>query len=172
MMRSSSSDKGDNKEKARQAALRKLSSGDRTEKEILDVLSRWGCSSEESSEIIDEFKEWGYLDDEKYCLRYFEYASSKGKALARIVRELVQKGISAEKVRAVLDDVPADERGKALAAAMKMARSQAEIGKPLDDKFLTRVGRRLSSLGYDSGICYFVIGKIREYAKEINKEDE
>lgn len=161
-----------NKEKARRAALRKLSSRDRTEKEISDVLCQWGCSREETAEIIDEFRELGYLDDERYCLRYYEYAKSRGKASDRIIRELISKGVPMQTARAALDNTETDDRAAALSVAFKMAENQQACQKPLDEKFMARVGRRLSSLGYNSGICYYAIGKIREYSKDKSKEDE
>ena len=168
------------KDKARERALKKLSTRERTEKEILDFLCGEGCTSVESKEIVAEFKEWGYLDDERYCRRYFEYGRSKGKAAARIIRELVQKGISADKARDVLSDMNEesdggkweDDKCAALSVGMKMAVNQADSGKPSDEKFLARVGRRLAGLGYDSGTCYYVIGKVRDYGKEREREDE
>ena len=132
MTQSSLSDK--DREKARQAALRKLSVRDRTEKEIMDFLKETGCTVEEAAEITAEFREWGYIDDEKYCRRYFEYGRSKGKASARIISELVQKGISAEKARDVLEGLTgstADDREAALYVGMKMALNQTDIGKKL-----------------------------------------
>lgn len=173
MTKLSLSDK--DREKARQAALRKLSVRDRTEKEILDFLREAGCTSEEAAEITTEFREWGYIDDEKYCQRYFEYGRSKGKASARIIRELVQKGISAEKARDVLEELTgrsSDDREAAMSVGMKMAANQADLGKAIDDRFLARVGRRLAGLGYDSSTCYYVIGKVRDYGKEIERERE
>ena len=168
------------KDKARERALKKLSTRERTEKEILDFLCGEGCTSVESKEIVAEFKEWGYLDDERYCRRYFEYGRSKGKAAARIIRELVQKGISADKARDVLSDMNEesdggkweDDKCAALSVGMRMAANQADSGKPSDEKFLARVGRRLAGLGYDSGTCYYVIGKVRDYGKERDREDE
>lgn len=163
------------REKARQAALRKLSVRDRTEKEIMDFLKEAGCTGEEAAGITAEFREWGYIDDEKYCRRYFEYGKSKGKATSRIIRELVQKGISAEKARDVLEeltDCASDEREAALSVGMKMALNQADLGKDIDDRFLARVGRRLAGLGYDSSTCYYVIGKVRDYGKERESENE
>ena len=173
MTGSSLSDK--DREKARQAALRKLSVRDRTEKEILDFLKEAGCTGAEAEEITSEFREWGYIDDEKYCRRYFEYGRSKGKASARIIKELVQKGISAEKARDVLEELTdrtADDREAALSVGMKMALNQTDLGKDIDDRFLARVGRRLAGLGYDSSTCYYVIGKVSDYGKEREREDE
>ena len=176
MMKSSLSDNNKDRnqivDQARQAALRKLSSGERTEKEVLDFLCGKGCTAEEAAQITHEFSEWGYIDDKKYCRRYFEYGRSKGKATARIIRELAQKGISSDKAREVLSDMKnndhesslTDDRDTALTVGMKMAANQADMGKLIDDKFLARVGRRLAGLGYDSSTCYYVIGRVRAAA--------
>ena len=162
------------KDKARERALKKLSVRERTEKEILDLLKEEGCSSEEAAGIITEFREWGYIDDEKYCRSYFKYGKSKGKSSARIIRELAAKGISPEKSGDAIEELThyADDRETALSVGMKMAFNQAESGKPLDEKFIARVGRRLAGLGYDSGTCYHVIGKVRAYGKGREREDE
>ena len=179
MMKSSLSDNNIEKdrqvEKARQSALRKLAARERTEKEVLDYLRDAGCTAEEAAEITAEFKAWGYIDDEKYCRRYYEHARNKGRASARIARELVQKGISAEMCRQVLEDCSeegTDDRQSALAVGMKMAQNQTELGKPVDQKFLARVGRRLAGLGYDSGTCYYVMGRVKDSCRNAESESE
>ena len=37
---------------------------------------------------------------------------------------------------------------------------------------LSKVGRRLMSLGYNSGVCYYVIGRIREDKKNTERWEE
>ena len=179
MIKSSLSDNNMEKirqvEKARQSALRKLAARERTEKEILDYLREAGCSTDEASEIIAEFKSWGYIDDEKYCRRYYEYARNKGRASARIARELMQKGISMEMCRQVLEECGEEghgDRQSALEVGMKMAYGQIELGKTVDQKFLARVGRRLAGLGYDSGTCYYVMNMIKSSSREIERKSE
>ena len=169
MMKSSLSDNNMEKirqvEKARQSALRKLAARERTEKEILDYLREAGCSTDEASEIIAEFKSW----------RYYEYARNKGRASARIARELMQKGISMEMCRQVLEECGEEghgDRQSALEVGMKMAYGQIELGKTVDQKFLARVGRRLAGLGYDSGTCYYVMNMIKSSSREIERKSE
>ena len=53
-----------------------------------------------------------------------------------------------------------------------MADEQLAKGKEIDDKFLSKVGRRLMSLGYNSGVCYYVIGRIREDKKNTERWEE
>ena len=144
--------------------MRKLSARMRTEQEIRQFLRKAEYSVDETEAAIAELKSYGYLHDERYCREYFLYA--------RIVRELAQKGISAETARNVIEDLRAaemqdggeiaEDRDAALAVARKMLRGQWEDGKTVDDRFLARVGRRLAGLGYDSSVIYDIFGKLRQ----------
>ena len=155
-----------------EAAMRKLSARMRTEQEIRQFLRKAEYSVDETEAAIAEPKSYGYLHDERYCREYFLYAKARGKADARIVRELAQKGISAETARNVIEDLRAaemqdggeiaEDRDAALAVARKMLRGQWEDGKTVDDRFLARVGRRLAGLGYDSSVIYDIFGKLRQ----------
>ena len=157
---------------AAEAAMRKLSARMRTEQEIRDFLRSAEYPAEEIEATIAELKSYGYLHDERYCREYFLYAKARGKADARIVRELAQKGISTETARNVIEDLRAeaaedddravDDRAAALAVGRKMLRNQWDDGKTADDRFLARVGRRLAGLGYDSSTIYDILGKLRQ----------
>lgn len=178
------------------AACRKLASRMRTEKEIRIHLKKLEFDDDTIDKAVSNLTELGYIDDEKYCAEYFKYAKTKGKADARIVRELVEKGIARETAKNVIEDVretaaemqrymneydgesvefgatdyrtdeyPSDSR-LAYEIGLKMMKSQLEEGKETDQKFLARVGRRLASLGYDSGIVYNILGKLRKYGRE------
>lgn len=157
---------------AAEAAMRKLSARMRTEQEIRDFLRSAEYPAEEIEAAIAELKSYGYLHDERYCREYFRYAKARGKADARIVRELVQKGIASETARNVIEDLcaemeedddgAADDRAAALAVGRKMLRGQWDDGKVADDRFLARVGRRLAGLGYDSSTIYDILGKLRQ----------
>ena len=89
--------------------MRKLSARMRTEQEIRQLLRKAEYSVDETEAAIAELKSYGYLHDERYCREYFLYAKARGKADARIVRELAQKGISAETARNVIEDLRAAE---------------------------------------------------------------
>ncbi len=163
------------KENARDAALRKLTARARTEKEICDYLSDREFSTEEIKDAVDFLKEYDYLNDERYCRQYYIYSRKKGKAMYRIVRELEKKGISASISKSAIEDMENEEEYKeqviddrlaAMDVGLKMARIQREDNKEIDQKFLARVGRRLMGLGYDSGTCYYVMEKIKDYGKE------
>lgn len=178
------------------AACRKLASRMRTEKEIKIHLKKLEFDDDTIDEVVSNLTELGYIDDEKYCAEFFKYAKAKGKADARIVRELVEKGVTRETAKNVIEDVretaaemqkymneydgetvkfgatdyrtdeyPSDSR-LAYEIGLRMTKSQLEEGKEIDPKFLARVGRRLAGLGYDSGIVYNILGKLREYGRK------
>lgn len=178
------------------SACRRLASRMRTEKEIRQHLTKHEFDNDTIDEVVSNLTELGYINDEKYCAEYFKYAKSKGRADARIVRELVEKGISRETAKNVIDDVresategqrhmsenegellgfdsadyitqeyPSDSR-LAYEIGLKLAERQLEEGKEIDQRFLARVGRHLAGLGYDSGIVYNILGKLREYGRK------
>lgn len=178
------------------AACRKLASRMRTEKEIRLHLKKLEFDDDTIDDVVSNLTEFGYIDDEKYCVEYFKYAKTKGKADARIVRELVEKGVTRETAKNVIDDVResvakmqrdmtendgestefgltdyrTDEYPSdsrlAYEIGLKMTKSQLEEGKEIDQKFIARVGRRLAGLGYDSSIVYNILGKLREYGRK------
>lgn len=163
------------KRDACELALRKLAARERTENEIRAYLRSMKIDDDEAAKAISYLMECGYIDDERYCMKYYEYARSKNKAVYRIVRELEQKGIPSSFARQVIEkmsddpqysEVIVEDKEAALAAGLKMNREREASGKPADDKFYARVGRRLLSLGYGSSVCYYVIGKIRSKVAE------
>ena len=159
-------------DKAFDAACRKLAARMRTEKEIRLHLKKLGFDDETTEAAVAELKNFRYIDDERYCREYFKYAKAKGKADARIVMELAEKGISRETARNVIEDVRDTEpeyrsdRQLAYETGLKLLHKQFEEGKEVDQKFLARVGRRLAGLGYDSGTIYSVLGKLRQDGRD------
>ena len=65
-----------------------------------------------------------------------------------------------------------DDRTVAGQVALKMAKAQITSGRPLDEKFLAKVGRRLAGLGYESSMVYEVLGKLRQVEKRRNAVEE
>ena len=90
------------------AACGRLACRMRTEKEIRDFLETAGYETGEIAEAVSDLKNFGYIDDARFCEEYFRYAKQKAKADARIIRELSQKGITAEFARNVIEDVRVD----------------------------------------------------------------
>lgn len=163
------------REKARDAALKKLGSRARTEKEIRDHLRSLDFIPEDVDDAVAFLKEYNYINDERYCRQYYGYARPKGKSLYRIIKELEQKGIPSSVAKSAFEEMEAEpeygeevvsDRDVALEVGLKMARQQEASGKEFDQKFLARVGRRLAGLGYSSDTCYYVMKKVKDYVKE------
>lgn len=161
------------------AACGKLNYRMRTEKEIRDFLQEAGYGSAEIQETIEEMKSLGYINDARYCEEFFRYGKGKARSEGRIIREMVQKGISPEFARNMIEDMKArdeeeyeDDRQTAMHTALKMAQARLEEGKPPEEKFYAKVGRRLFQLGFDSGIIYGVIADLKKRMKPMYSEEE
>ena len=151
-----------------------------TEKEILDEaadllagraymsgdlqkkLRAKGYGAEETEDAVTRLQELGYLDDEAYAKSFASDAARKGKGKLRIARELAQKGADSATAKAAIEAAAEEEdllseRERAMEAAQKMLRGSQDI----DEKMLARIGRRLSSLGYEPSVIWDVLGKLK-----------
>ena len=151
-----------------------------TEKEILDEaadllagraymsgdlqkkLRAKGYGAEETADAVTRLQELGYLDDEAYAKSFASDAARKGKGKLRIARELAQKGADSATAKAAIEAAAEEEdllseRERAMEAAQKMLRGSQDI----DEKTLARIGRRLSSLGYEPSVIWDVLGKLK-----------
>lgn len=137
------------------AALKYLTSRARTCGEMQQYLLGKGFEPEEIQKTIAYLKELRYLDDADYCSRYLEYAIGKGRGSIRIKRELEEKGVDRQTIQIAFEEYEGEE------SELDRAKQQAAKiagGKPVDKKLLGRIGRRLSSMGYQSDVIYQVIG--------------
>ena len=161
------------------AALSKLNYSMRTAHELKKALLDLEYDPEEVESVIGELKEYRYLDDERYAIEFYKKCRRKNWSLQRILKALGEKGINRSAASAMLDEffesdefqdtgLEEDERTVALKVGLDMAEKQLNAGKEINDSFLGRVARRLGSLGYDTGTCWYVIGKV----KDLKKEDE
>ena len=156
-------------------ACAKLAARMRTEKEIRAFLGEKEYEKGEIDKAITDLKEFGYIDDKRYAVEYFRYAKKKSKAEAMIFRELAAKGISAEFARDAIEDaraeasMEADDTDEQVAnrLAASMLSIQMEDGKPVDDKFLARVARRLASKGFSANTVYSTLADIKSKAREM-----
>ena len=167
-----------------EAALAKLNYRMRTEAELEKALRELGYAGEDISATMEELRNFGYLDDERYIREFYRISRRKSWSRSRIVRALKEKGITGSQAENVLDDfedsdeyrdlgLDQDERDLALKVGRNMAGIQLGRGKSLDDNFLKKVGRRLTSLGYDTGCCFYVMKKLKDEASSIYQgEDE
>ena len=166
-----------------EAAMSKLNYRMRTEHELESALSDLGYEKDDIADTIEELKTFGYVDDQRYSEEFIRSSSRKNWSSARITRALREKGISASMAEDAMESYLESEetgysaesfdRERALETGLRMTEEQIAKGKVPDERFLGKVGRRLMSLGYGSGTCYYVIGKIREESKTADQtEDE
>lgn len=167
-----------------EAAIAKLNYRMRTEAELEKSLKELGYTEEDIEATLEELKTFGYVDDERYVREFYRTSRRKSWSRSRIVRALREKGISGSLANDTIDDfedsdeftdlgLSQDERELALKVGRDMARVQMGRDKPLDDNFLKKVGRRLTSLGYDTGCCFYVMNKLKDEARSMPEgEDE
>ncbi len=145
----------------------------RTEKEIREYLKKKEYSQSQIDDAIEKLREYRYLDDVAYGVSFIRQAAGKGWGRNKIDRSLMEKGVSRSDCEAAWDQLAEDaedgmeaanlfdEKKRALEIAVKMTRQHLAEGKELDEKFLSRVGRRLAGQGYSADTVYFVVNKLR-----------
>ncbi len=165
-----------------EAALSKLNYRMRSKAELKKALADLDYDSEEISETIEELETFGYVDDRRFSEEFVRSSVRKNWSSSRITRALREKGITKDMAEEALEDHLNGEdngtdpgsfdRERALTTGLKMADEQLARGKEIDDRFLSRVGRRLMGLGYSNGVCFYVIGRIREEKKSNGQGEE
>lgn len=135
----------------------------RTRKQVIDYLEKKEYPSDEIKQVIESLEEYHYIDDENYCRLYFEMGFEKGRGIARIKRELAEKGVEKALIDQVLeemDSVP-DQYEMALELGQSLLyefRYDAEEEYTYEDKqkLRAKLSRRLASRGYPADIVYKV----------------
>ena len=146
-----------------EVAAKRLSYKSRTSYELQLYLEEKGFD-ELIKTTIREFQDIGYLDDERFAQEYFRYASAKGWAKARAMRELKKKGISQEMAEDAydkyLEEFGETDGESALAIAKKMITFDMldERGR-VTEKYKARVARRLFNYGYSTSVIYSAINQ-------------
>ncbi len=159
-----------------QIAIKYLSYRERSSYEVSQFLKGKGFSHEEIASTLMGLEELGYVNDDRYCEAYIRYSITKGKASLRIRQELKEKGIRGDKVDLFLEEMLDNqtEKENALREAEKLLRKNGWLepsggtseedesyGGGLDEKLKGKIGRRLSTMGYSSGVIYSVLEKLK-----------
>ena len=149
-----------------EAAVRKLADRMMTAAEMKSFLSGKGYETEEIRQTVRQLQEDGYLDDRNYCAEYFVAAVRRNKGKYRVFAELRRKGVDEEIIAAAYEDYaeeqPVDETSMAREEAEKVLRlADLTPEDPVPDKIRGRIARRLSSLGYGSGIIYAILEDLK-----------
>ena len=147
----------------------------RTRMQVIKYLTDKGYEPYEIENAVASLEEYKYIDDENFARLYFELGFEKGHGIARIRRELADKGIDRELIEAayhVLEDqdaVPdqyeaALEIGLAAAAEYGIDPEQDEAGESLDYEQKTRlqskIARRLAARGFSGETAYRVAKEV------------
>ena len=94
----------------RERILYLLDASPRTEYEIRTKLFKSGYIDRYVTPVIDRIKEYGYIDDYAYARMYSEsLRNSKNNSRRMIEQKLYQKGISAEVISEIMEDISIDE---------------------------------------------------------------
>lgn len=97
-------------EAAKDKAFRLLEFRSHSEKELSDKLLRAGADEEDVGKILDLCREYSLVNDAAYALRKAkDLKNFKKYGRRRIERELYSKGISAEDVRAAMEELDFDD---------------------------------------------------------------
>ena len=145
----------------------------RTTSEVRKHLRDKGFKPEEIEAVIRDFTDYGYLDDYRYSADFAAYGAGKGWSDRRITAELEKRGIDPETGRSALAEYEGEggkaEADRAFAIAVSIARS-ADVWdrESLTEKVKGRIGRRLASYGYSSGIFYETLRRIERYLEVEN----
>lgn len=100
-----------------------------SEKGIRDYLKKKNVGKDIIEKAVAKLQEYGYVNDESFAKNYFEsMRNSKGKRV--IANKLKEKGVSAEIVEQLLEDVEEeDELEKATALAEKFVKNRENSAK-------------------------------------------
>ena len=148
-----------------EAAYRYIEHRPRTREEMGKHLLAKGFERDDIDAEISELESLGYLNDIEYVIAYLNYGFSKGKGIKLIKYELYDKGVSSNDVEDGIAqfeevfgyDLESEEKERAEKEALKVV-DDDEI---IDEKKAMKIARRLSSKGYETGLIWSVIDKLR-----------
>lgn len=131
--------------------------------ELSKKLRLKGYGKDDIDEALMKLKDYGYADDEHYASLYAEKLAGEGKGPLKIEAELLKKGIGRSLAKSTASVYREDQKTNALAAAQKLLKNvdPGTIEKQEREKYLARIARKLSSLGYESSVIYDIIDKLR-----------
>jgi regulatory protein len=125
--------------RARLVALRLLAQRRLTEAQLWARLERRGYAPEETREAVESVKRDGFLDDQLYA-RLFIDGRAKALGDARLVAELVKRGIDREAALASVRGAERSEIDRLEAAQAKLFRTRPGLSYPSAARALERLG--------------------------------
>lgn len=133
-------------EAAEAALLRKLRTRSLSIREARAVLTERAVDAGAIDALVDRFVGNGYLDDAKLAEQLMHSAiERKGQGRKVIAQTLAKRGIPREVIDTALDELPDDDRDRALEFARGKARSMRSLDR---DVALRRLAGQLARRGY------------------------
>ena len=127
------------------AALRALAQRRLSEVQLRERLSRRGFSDEAVAGAVARCRADGFLDDRLFAQLFVE-GRHKAVGDARLVAELVRRGIEREAARAVVETAEYDEAARLDAAVERLFRTRPTLDYPHAARALERLGFPASSI--------------------------
>ena len=124
---------------ARAAALRVLAARRLTEAKLWERLRRKGFADDAIRDAVDLCKRAGYVDDALFAQLYVD-GRRKAVGDARLVAELVKRGIDKDAARASVTRAVHDEDARIEAAIESLYRKRPELPYPNAARALERLG--------------------------------
>jgi len=131
------------------AALGLLARQRLTQAQLWQRLERKGFEDEAIRDAIERCKRDGFVDDKLFARFYVEKKHS-AVGDARLIGELVNKGIDRDAAAEAVESLDDDERRRCAAAFEAMARKNAAIAYP-------SAARKLERLGFPAATIYRVL---------------
>ena len=125
--------------KARATALRMLAQRRLTEAQLRERLSRRGYPDDEIGAVVRSCRAEGFIDDALFARLFID---GRGKAVgdARLVAELVRRGIDRDAAKRSVATSERDEDERLAAAIVKFFRTRPEASYPSAARALERLG--------------------------------
>ncbi len=144
----------------------KLSYSLKTAEEILEALMDRGYSEKESKDAVKRLRQEGYINDVYFAQIYINSNRDKGRSLARMQKELIKKGVSAEDIRLAVDTMSEEgfeplesEMNRGQKAVQKLyTKNGYDAGDKIDKRFYQKVARHLDYQGFSP----YIISKLLE----------
>ncbi len=99
-------------------AMNLLQKKDYTERQLRDKLVEGLYSSEIVDEAIEYVKSYRYLDDDRYARDYIAY-HMENRSRARIMQDLMGKGVSKDRITGIMEELYAEDDGEAEMAQVR-----------------------------------------------------
>lgn len=156
-------EKKENRRSAAEELTRYLAPRMRTVAEARKHLEEKVYDESEIRETLQRFLDLKYLDDSDYVRAYCEYAFGKRRGSTRIRSELRNKGIESETIQNGINDYMYENRVDECALARLVAeKTLAGAERPLEQKAVARVARKLEQMGYGSSVIIRILEEIKE----------